>query len=123
MERKTNMFSKFKLWSVMVFGIYIIQCVEGNATEWLWWKHDCTNSLTQCRSGQNRNGSDNDMCENFKKESRPFTFCRGTNESTGFNACIDLTKKVVKEKRNRTDPKADPCAAAYTVCMEYADKR
>ena len=117
------MFSKFKILTVLVFGLCNIQCVDGNATEWLWWKHDCTNSLTQCRSVQNRNGSDKDMCENFNKESRPFIFCRGNNDRTGFNACVNITKNVVKQQRNPFDPKKDPCAAAFTVCMEYADKR
>jgi hypothetical protein len=117
-----KMFKNFKLFPVVIFGLCNIQCVDGKANELLWWKHDCTNSLKECRSVQERNGSDEDMCETFKKEARPI-FCRGTNESTGFNACVNITKNVKKENRNRTDPKTDPCAAAVTVCMEAADKR
>lgn len=122
MKRKINIFSKFRLLPVVVFGLCNIQCVDGNAEVLLWWKRDCMSSLSECRHVQDRNGSDEEMCETFKQEAKPI-FCRGSNKSTGFNACVNITKNVKKENRKPTDPKTDPCAAAVTVCMEAADKR
>lgn len=124
MKIKINLFSKFKIFPSLFFVIYIFQYGDCNATPVtipLWSPVVCQWGLTQCRQLQMIHDYGKEVCENFNKKNQPY-LCAGTDKDTGFEACLNIIKTIPKQKRNPIDPKTDPCAAGYTICMESAFK-